>query len=364
LRAGKPLKQAFLDGMQVKADENALANQNKNGWQKFEQPDKPETEPTRVTARPIQQPFANAGRAPVARPVARPVPGPGQVLPSLKPVKNPLDEAAEKLAAGAAGTPWCTAGVGTARTQIKNGDFYIYYDKGTPQVAVRMDGTDKIGEIRGNSPQQALTQTQADIATTFIKDKNFKSGDKYLAEVDKKRALLALAKDKETIPFDTLMRFDKNVFTDKGEVKGSALNRLFRFDLLDGYGVGRPEMPNLVQTFFADRLLQSAKKAYENGYWIFSNFNSTDVEDRNAVDKNVSVEFAKEKYTLPVSQIKALKELNLSVYANQKKPLLSMPALEQVTKLYVFNTPAEGFSLPAIKNIKKLIIKLIYEENK
>jgi hypothetical protein len=354
LRAGKPLKQAFLDGMQVKADENALANQNKNGWQKFEQPDKPETEPTRVTARPIQQPFANAGRAPVARPVARPVPGPGQVLPSLKPVKNPLDEAAEKLAAGAAGTPWCTAGVGTARTQIKNGDFYIYYDKGTPQVAVRMDGTDKIGEIRGNSPQQALTQTQADIATTFIKDKNFKSGDKYLAEVDKKRALLALAKNKETIPFDSLMRFDKNVFTDKGEVKGSSLNRLFRFDLLDGYGVGRPEMPNLVQTFFADRLLQSAKKAYENGYWIFSNFNSTDVEDRNAVDKNVSVEFAKEKYTLPVSQIKALKELNLSVYANQKKPLLSMPALEQITKLYVFNTPAEGFSLPAIKNIKKL----------
>jgi hypothetical protein len=151
-----------------------------------------------------------------------------------------------------------------------------------------MDGTDKIGEIRGNSPQQALTQTQADIATTFIKDKNFKSGDKYLAEVDKKRALLALAKDKETIPFDTLMRFDKNVFTDKGEVKGSALNRLFRFDLLDGYGVGRPEMPNLVQTFFADRLLQSAKKAYENGYWIFSNFNSTDVEDRNAVDGNIS----------------------------------------------------------------------------
>ncbi len=53
------------------------------------------------------------------------------------------------------GTGWCTAGQSTARQQVKSGDFYVYYTDDTdgnrtqPRLAIRMNGTNKIGEIRG-----------------------------------------------------------------------------------------------------------------------------------------------------------------------------------------------------------------------
>lgn len=53
------------------------------------------------------------------------------------------------------GTAWCTAGYGTATTQLQGGDFYVYYTKDTlgnptiPRIAIRMDGDRTIGEVRG-----------------------------------------------------------------------------------------------------------------------------------------------------------------------------------------------------------------------
>ena len=58
------------------------------------------------------------------------------------------------------GTGWCTAGRSTAETQIESGDFYVYYtndsssEPNQPRLAVRMDGTDHIGEVRGILPHQ------------------------------------------------------------------------------------------------------------------------------------------------------------------------------------------------------------------
>ena len=333
LRAGKPLKQAFLDGMQTRADENEQANQTKNGWQKFEQPD---GEPIkRVIARPVGAPAPR----PVARPVARPVPGAGQTLPSLKPVKNSLEEAAEKLAAGAAGTPWCTAGVGTARSQIRNGDFYIYYNKGVPQVAIRMDGTDKIGEIRGNSPKQALTQTQADIAENFIRSNTFKKGDEYLQEVERKRLLTAVAKGQAEITSDYLMA-ETNLFDSKGVVSNSALNRLFDFNVLDGYYSNRPDVPDTVKQFFADKFLQTTKKLYKDGDWIYSEINASNIDENNFV----KVEFAGTTFSKPITEVKSIKGLTVSKFTKVD----SMPALRNINRLNLFE---KSFSLPAAANI-------------
>src|SRR3989344_2231635 len=62
------------------------------------------------------------------------------------------------------GTGWCTAGELTAKTQLKAGDFHVYYsygkndkpDKPTiPRVAVRMQGPD-IAEVRGIAADQNL----------------------------------------------------------------------------------------------------------------------------------------------------------------------------------------------------------------
>jgi len=55
------------------------------------------------------------------------------------------------------GTAWCTKGFGTASTQLKGGDFYVYYtlDKAgqptIPRIAIRMNGVNEIGEVRGVS---------------------------------------------------------------------------------------------------------------------------------------------------------------------------------------------------------------------
>lgn len=59
------------------------------------------------------------------------------------------------------GTGWCTAGESTAQTQLKGGDFYVYYSLNNngkptvPRAAIRMSG-DSIGEVRGVGPDQNL----------------------------------------------------------------------------------------------------------------------------------------------------------------------------------------------------------------
>ena len=327
LRAGKPLKQAFLDGMQVKADENALANQTKNGWQKFEQP--------------------------VSKPgVARPVPRAGQRLPSLKPVKDPLEEAAEKLSAGAAGTPWCTSNIGTARTQIKHGDFYIYYNKGVPQVAIRMDGTDKIGEIRGNSPQQALTQEQADIAEDFIRNRQFQDGDAYLDEVERKRVLVGLAKDKIQLTPEQLLKTTSFVSSDKALRSSSFIRRLFNFSILDGYFGSRPEPSSKIEAFFQDKFVAAAKKLYKEGHWVYSNVST--MQTFNGQDLKTTMDG--EEFTIPVTELKSVGTLSIT-YLNKFKTVNDFPVLKNINRLDVFSTePNTSFSLTALQNVKEIVI--------
>ncbi|MDD5437804.1 MAG: hypothetical protein PHC70_01525 [Patescibacteria group bacterium] len=97
------------------------------------------------------------------------------------------------------GTAWCTKGFATAETQLKGGDFYVYYtlDKqgkpAIPRVAIRMQG-DQVGEVRGVSDsQQNVEPNMLEIAQEKyhplpggdVYDK--KSGDvKKLSELEKK----------------------------------------------------------------------------------------------------------------------------------------------------------------------------------
>jgi len=72
--------------------------------------------------------------------------------------------AAEKLfeSLEGKGTGWCTAGRSTAETQIESGDFYVYYTNDAsgnptqPRLAIRMDGDNRIGEVRGVLPHQGV----------------------------------------------------------------------------------------------------------------------------------------------------------------------------------------------------------------
>lgn len=60
------------------------------------------------------------------------------------------------------GTGWCTAGKSTAQAQIESGDFYVYYTNDAsgnpvqPRLAIRMEGNNRIGEVRGILPHQGV----------------------------------------------------------------------------------------------------------------------------------------------------------------------------------------------------------------
>ena len=84
-------------------------------------------------------------------------------------------------------TGWCTAGEETAKIQLSNGDFYVYYtkdDKGEykePRIAIRMAGKSKIGEVRGVGKHQNLEGCMTSIAEEKLKE--FPDKDKYLKSV-------------------------------------------------------------------------------------------------------------------------------------------------------------------------------------
>lgn len=78
-------------------------------------------------------------------------------------------------------TGWCTAGEATAGSQLKMGDFHVYYsmDKNMqsvlPRVAIRMQG-DQIAEVRGVAKDQNLDpQIQQ---SSIIKEKMTEFGDR------------------------------------------------------------------------------------------------------------------------------------------------------------------------------------------
>ena len=82
-------------------------------------------------------------------------------------------------------TGWCTAaGENFAKSQLAGGDFYVYYslDKNgeakVPKIAIRMDGKDKIGEIRGIADNQNMEPEMMPILEEKLKE--FPDRDKYL----------------------------------------------------------------------------------------------------------------------------------------------------------------------------------------
>ena len=90
-------------------------------------------------------------------------------------------------------TGWCTVGEETAKTQLSNGDFYVYYTKDKegvykePRIAIRMDGKNKIGEVRGVGEHQNLEGCMTSIAEKKLNE--FLDKDKYLKKVNNMKML-------------------------------------------------------------------------------------------------------------------------------------------------------------------------------
>ena len=98
-------------------------------------------------------------------------------------------------------TGWCTAGKATAENQLMCGDFYVYYTKDengeykNPRIAIRMNGENEIGEIRGTSKNQNLEPNMEPILNKKLEE--FPDKDKYKKKVhDMKRLTLIEEKQK------------------------------------------------------------------------------------------------------------------------------------------------------------------------
>ncbi|OLA34590.1 MAG: hypothetical protein BHW38_03505 [Firmicutes bacterium CAG:321_26_22] len=121
-------------------------------------------------------------------------------------------------------TGWCTAaGENFAKDQLAGGDFYVYYslDKNgeakVPRIAIRMDGKDKIGEIRGIADNQNMEPEMMPILEEKLKD--FPDKGKYLKkEHDMK--LLTLIDKKVNDNIDLTLEELKFLYEIDGQIIG------------------------------------------------------------------------------------------------------------------------------------------------
>jgi len=387
LRAGKNLKQAFLDGMQTSADRAAKENERKDGWQKFDQgryeekagretiqeavlavparrgePRLPGTRNLRMTSnqRSIIE-NENLRRETAGEPLLETK---GNIDPTIdfleahyrkletEPNKN--EDLAIKLSKGCAGTGWCTAGENTARGQLKNGDFYVYYKQGRPEVAVRMDGADSVAEVRGNSPNQALNKEQQEIAEEFLRKQNFKNGLDYLDEFDTKEKLIQVAKGEAELSDKDAYGSFFDLFDNQGKPDKYAFQKMLSFETVDGHTRIRPEAPASVIDFFAKKYRVLADNAYEQGRLLYS---SLTLGDYGMSKGKFNVTFGDKKYEFTLDQIQFVD--NLTLAASDK--VVELPNLLAANYIGVF----EGeLRLPKVKTIKDITAFNTGDKNK
>lgn len=101
------------------------------------------------------------------------------------------------------GTGWCTAGRSTSETQINSGDFYVYYTYNAnnepvqPRIAIRMNGRNQIGEVRGILQHQALEPQMNEILEGKLTEFGSEA-DKYKKKSEDMRLMTEIEKKTKT----------------------------------------------------------------------------------------------------------------------------------------------------------------------
>jgi hypothetical protein len=349
LRKGKSLKDAFIDGLQSIADRNAKENLGKNGWQKFNQVEDDTAglfdglyTDEELLAAMNQVEYDRDMFATEEEYVEQLIED--GLLPRRR-RQSRLQDAAVELNAAAAGTPWCTgAGLSHARSHIEGGDFYIYYENGKPQVAVRMDGKDKVHEVRGNSPSQGLNAEQRAIAKQFLQEKKFSRSENFTDELARREIFSDLLSGKRdlTVPELNLLSGGWDLFDSTG-VRDNAVKRALVFGTTLGYSAPKPS--EHVIDVFKNLIAKQIADKYAQGYWFATS--SPYISYRDTGDTVTEVEVLGKTYKLPINKIKALSDVTL----NSRNDLFK--SLEYVGRVGVFG----GYNkLPKIKDIKELTI--------
>lgn len=132
------------------------------------------------------------------------------------------------------GTGWCTVGESTARTQLDNGDFYVYYTYDSegkptiPRIAIRMEGKN-IAEIRGIAESQNLEAEMESILEKKLEE--FSDKNKYQKKVNDMNELTRIYKK----------------FKNNEELTKEELTFLYELeDFIDGFGYDRDPRINII----------------------------------------------------------------------------------------------------------------------
>ena len=120
-------------------------------------------------------------------------------------------------------TGWCTAGKETAKTQLAVGDFYVYYTKDengeykSPRIAIRMNGKNEIGEVRGTSKNQNLESNMEPILDKKLEE--FPDKEKYKKKVHDMK-FLTLIEEKQKNNLELSLDDLKFLYEVDSEIEG------------------------------------------------------------------------------------------------------------------------------------------------
>ena len=160
-------------------------------------------------------------------------------------------------------TGWCTAGYETAKNQLSDGDFYVYYTKDengkykNPRIAIRMIEHSKIGEVRGIGQNQNLESNMTDIADKKLDE--FPNKEKYkkkvhdmklLTEIDKKNSDgEELTKDELSFLYEANGKIDGFGYASDPRIKEIQKSRNPKEDLSYIYGVDERNIATSISDF-------------------------------------------------------------------------------------------------------------------
>jgi hypothetical protein len=164
------------------------------------------------------------------------------------------------------GTGWCTAGESTATAQLQNGDFYVFYSMDAdgnpciPRAAIRMNGHDQIGEVRGVAADQNLDPTIAPVVEAKLKE--FPDGAAYEKKTTDMKMLTAIeqATHEQKALTKEQLRF---LYELDGEIEGFGYERDPRISELRAARNPEEDMP-LVFECAPEQIARDASDIKEN----------------------------------------------------------------------------------------------------
>lgn len=201
-------------------------------------------------------------------------------------------------------TGWCTAaGENFAKDQLEDGDFYVYYtldengDAKVPRIAIRMDGKNKIGEIRGISGKQNMEPEMMPILEEKLKE--LPDRDKYLKKEHDMKLLTLIDK-----------KVNNNIELNLGELK-------FLYEIDDKIsGFGFMEDPRIKEI--------KSKRNIKRDYSIIFNIKEEDVALSQEEWKKIPNKFKVLVGNLDLSHYNSLDNIVLPKYISGNLNLSSL----------------------------------------